>query len=759
MKNILSKILIGTCLLISMPSCSDSFLEEKRDYNNMTTIDVFSDKSQANAVFAVIYKQILDRYKSPLCGADPLMRQEQNTGGKQYNLSDEIPGQVNGDGRYNGTNSKNSKAGNHIANPPYWNDPRNSSKNFNNFSRRTLFPTIYRINEFIKQIEVSRDLINDEVFWNNLKGQAIFTRAWLYFDAIRLWGGVPYYSTENDEPQMGDRSQRMSIEDCINKICADFETAAGLLPANWSNLNSDYGRFTSVAAWAMISRVRVYAASPVFNASWDDTNSKRWQLALEASLKAEQEARAAGYIGVQNIDEWDQAFFSNMGSNISSNPEAIITILMSNATMDGAIYNNWETKIRPGVVLGSSASGMRVSESMLRKFPMKNGKPATEENGYDDEKFYRNRDPRFYKTFAFSGCQWPGSDTQIWLYTYKYSEREGDMYRYTDGSQGDGGAQKKSRALVWKMSNDAVKVGGEQTSGTDIMEYRFAEILLNIAECYAAQNNTGQCISYLKQIRNRVGAGTDDLDELSGKYNLIKAVLNERAVELAYEGKRPWDMRRWLLYEGGAGFDPQMAGFNSDTYEYDPELAYGAGWKLYNGKNGRPTYTKTDNVLTRLGLERFSGTKQKTKIWGYDLANVHNMDVTGDDGTFQHPLQDNALLMNVTPITRNMNESERNAAFDRLEAFYKGVGMETFDPIEKMGDRYGMDSGDTKTAKNWLFSWRGWYYVYPIHYDMYDSGKGNDWLTQTEGWMVANANPVGSIEEQDGTYVYCTPEQ
>ena len=118
------------------------------------------------------------------------------------------------------------KAGNHLTNPTYWNDPRNQANNFNNFNRKTLFPTVYRINDFIKQIEVSRDLIADETFWNRLKGQAIFIRAWLYFDAIRLCGGVPYYNTETDEPQMGDRSERMSIQDCVDKICADFETAA-----------------------------------------------------------------------------------------------------------------------------------------------------------------------------------------------------------------------------------------------------------------------------------------------------------------------------------------------------------------------------------------------------------------------------------------------------------------------------------------------------------------------------------------------------
>ena len=110
----------------------------------------------------------------------------------------------------------------------------------------------------------------------------MFARAWLYFDAVRIWGGFPYYCTETDMAEMGDRSPRMAIQDCIDKVCDDFEAAAKLLPAKWEG--EDYGRFTSVAALAMSARARVYMASPVFNASWDNPSGSRWQKALEASL-------------------------------------------------------------------------------------------------------------------------------------------------------------------------------------------------------------------------------------------------------------------------------------------------------------------------------------------------------------------------------------------------------------------------------------------------------------------------------------------
>ena len=96
-------------------------------------------------------------------------------------------------------------------------------------------------------------------------------------------------------------------------------------------------------------------------------------------------------------------------------------------------------------------------------------------------------------------------------------------------------------------------VGGSafQYSGTDIFEYRYAELLLNIAECYAAKGDVANTISYIGRVRNRVGIPATNnygLGVLSGKYAALNACLYERRVELAYEGKRFWDVQRWMLY-------------------------------------------------------------------------------------------------------------------------------------------------------------------------------------------------------------------
>jgi hypothetical protein len=764
MKNRITTILLaGVILMVTHTSCSDQFLQDKRDYSVFAPADIFSDPNQANAAFAKVYADLIGRYNSPLCGSDVLMRQAQapNMGGQFSYFSDEYgfgtptAKQDYYSGRYN----KQVKAGNHMGNPVYWNDPRTGGANYNGISRYTLYPHVYMINNYIAQIDQYGPNYpqDDARFWDKLKGQAIFLRAWLYFDAVRLLGGVPWYSTGMDDlPELTDKSDRKDIAYCIDKICADFEEAATLLPEKWGS--DDMGRFTSVAAKAMVSRVRLYAASPIFNAGWDNPGSTRWQAALDAGLAAETAANAAGYgTNVTSIDSWDQAFYTYAAGTF--NPEAIILIPKNgNSSFASSYSNTWEALIRPQVI-DNSGAGLPAPKQMIDAFPLADGKRAVDKagtpvNGYDAEKFYRNRDPRFYRTFAFSGCEWTtgSAKTIIWLYAYKYTSQ----YRYTDGTTGDAGAMKKSKAIVWKMSDKNVAKGSETYAGTDIMEYRYAEILLNIAEAYAAKGDVNNCMTYLKKIRARVGLPAADNYGLgaafSDKYAAIEACLHERLIELAYEGKRSWDLRRWLLFDGGAGFDPGLAGANGDG-KYDPDLAWGQGWKIYDGKDGRPNYTKADNIITRLGYPfPLNGYKHIGEIWGYQLNTAQS---TEDD-----PLKDNAAKKAVPAITRDMTDAERNAAFDKLDAFYASAGLVTEDPNNGiMTSKYGMDSGSSAVDRDYLFSFRGWYYVYPLHYDFYDPSKGNDWLKQNAGWMYANANGNATDTSiQDGDYYYCQPE-
>ncbi|WP_163216512.1 hypothetical protein [Bacteroides sp. 224] len=136
MKNKISTILLGA-LLLSSTSCSDSFLEDKKDYSILSSQDIFSDPKQAEAVFAEIYYKILGTYVAPIHGADPLMRHNNNQAGRNSFLTEELPvtaptgSQISalglGDARYLNGTGKTTYAGNHIAGTFYWNGGSGSS--------------------------------------------------------------------------------------------------------------------------------------------------------------------------------------------------------------------------------------------------------------------------------------------------------------------------------------------------------------------------------------------------------------------------------------------------------------------------------------------------------------------------------------------------------------------------------------------------------------------------------------------------------
>ena len=111
------------------------------------------------------------------------------------------------------------------------------------------------------------------------------------------------------------------------------------------------------------------------------------------------------------------------------------------------------------------------------------------------------------------------------------------------------------------------------------IQIRYAEVLLDFAEAACGANRGAEALAALRQIRQRVGyTGSCGLDEgLAGnRAALFSAILYERQIEFAFEGKRADDMRRWLLWDGGTRFSEvdgvpstwQLTGFGGNTCTY-----------------------------------------------------------------------------------------------------------------------------------------------------------------------------------------------
>ena len=531
MKTNINKYIGLVLLLVVGASCSDNFLEEKKAYG-LYDESFYQSSERVNSYVNGLYNRFFVTYTNPqatIIGAFTTDR---------FNLTEEKGGIVD---LINPTKSLDSP--DDIAMLPF---TGYYGKKLGDNVKNEPYDRIRDCNTMIENID-SKGANLDKVFRDNVKGQMYYLRARQYFDLMRVYGGVPIVTTVEDASavDLSIRHPRAKVSEVAAQIVKDLDMAASLLPGRWDAAN--YGRFTRGSALAEKSRVLLTLASPLFNKNWD-TATDRWDDALKAGLAAETQLTQDGYgLYGTSAKDWEAMFSIDQ----SFCKEAINVQLLSNVNaVSGYVYNTWEKSLR----LPSQGGTGKLSapKEMIDLFPMANGSKPTTANGYDEFLFFKNRDPRFYRTFSFSGNKWGFKEG-----TASTTTTQGTnvvwAYRWVDtANKAYYNNQVESPAFVRKLSSvNTSNVSNFNYCGTDIFEYRYAELLLNIAECYAAKGDVTNTVAYLGKIRARVGiAATNNygIGTLADKYAAINACLYERRIELAYEGKRFWDVQRWMLY-------------------------------------------------------------------------------------------------------------------------------------------------------------------------------------------------------------------
>jgi hypothetical protein len=538
-------------VVMAAAGCNKKILQEMKSYDKYDE-SIFTNEVQTGWYIDRLYNYYFANYKNPTLTVVGLYDDTRR------NLTEEIGGTVKDYTNPNKLLQQASQA------ETYYGSVLSGSVTNNAYSR------IRNANFLLEKIDGIGQVLPEE-FRKTAKGQMFFFRALQYFDLVRIYGGVPIVTTVQNASAEDEsiKTPRAKTSEVFDQIIMDLDSAAALLPMKWTTASTDYGRFTGAAALAMKSRVLLTAASPLFNANWDNAGDQHWQKALDAGLAAETALTAAGYgASINSAKDWAEVTFKN---DNSFNGEAIIVRLLGSANSSTTHNNGWENSLRPKDQNG--AGGISVPKAMLDLFPLKDGSRPVIGTNYNDTFFFENRDPRFYRTFAFSGAKWPYTNNKTktsWLYRWRASA-SGTVTYYANN-------QTASPALVRKMSNPAADSTTFVYSGTDIFDYRYGELLLNIAECYAAKGDIGNCITYLGKIRKRVGiaaANNYGIGTPADKYAALEACLYERRVELAYEGKRFWDMQRWMLYDDEG----------------------------------------TDNTNTKLGIAKLNGTNRTGYYW------------------------------------------------------------------------------------------------------------------------------------------------
>lgn len=405
------------------------------------------------------------------------------------------------------------------------------------------YKNIDKINYFLANLESVTVLNEDEK--KQLRGQALFWRAWDYWGKVFTLGGVPLILQPQDVSDLNSLLvARSSTSECVKQILADLDEAIASLPDKWEN--EDYGRIDKGCAMAFKGRMLLQYASPLFNPNNDQ---QRWQDAYDANKAAVDFLKSVGkglYEG-NFADIWYD----------EQNKEVIM--VNQYYYPDHALSQN---AIRPMPLTRDNADKNQAILPLVMAFPKIDGTPlqldldklATDKE-YNQQfltDFYTNRDPRFHATVFCPGMRYPcGSYLSNGKKYWNAWRKEGTSNITLIQDEMNVGASSGANFYQMKGLDDLEPLYVYQGE-TDWIEIRFAEVLMNMGEAANEIGKSDEALQVLYDIRKRAGIQSSD-----GKYGITatsqdeirEAYVNERFIEFAYEGKRWNDLRRWKRFD------------------------------------------------------------------------------------------------------------------------------------------------------------------------------------------------------------------
>ncbi len=408
--------------------------------------------------------------------------------------------------------------------------------------KKWTYTEIRHINEAIKRLEASTEL--DKSLANNLLGQAYFMRAYMYYWMVLHHGGVPYIKVPQDKDKDDLFVKRNTTPECFQFMVEDLDKAISMLPAKIAGSSSDYGRIDQCFAKAWKAKTLLLKCSPQFNPTHPYDNAY-WSEAYAAAKEAYDFCVANGIALTERYaDIWLQ----------EQGPEVVFPVVNKNPNR----VSGWASATRPA----SISRGVNQSNptwEFVKDFPMLDGKRFDDPSGkyyVGDENallksFWKNRDPRFNQVLFYNGSEYPvaGKPSGYRQYNALGISNADDQYginpaAHTNAVNND----VYSGFYNYKAADMTLTQATVLTYDIDYILMRFAEVMFIYAEATNETGHSDVAIDMLKQIRKRAGieAGADGLYGLSvgSREAIRKAILDEREIELCYEGHRFWDLRR-----------------------------------------------------------------------------------------------------------------------------------------------------------------------------------------------------------------------
>lgn len=413
------------------------------------------------------------------------------------------------------------------------------------------YSTVRETNVFIERVP-SSPLSPDEV--KAKIAEARFLRAFCYFAMVKRYGGVPLITKAQDisSPQSELYPARNKESTIYNFIISEMDSIANDLPEKVSG--DDLGRPSKYAALALKSRAALYAGSiaefgtvqldGIVGIPADSAN-----FYYQESYNASQAIITSGNYALYNGDPDKATNFRNIFL-VKNNSEAIFVKRHDNVNnFTGG--NGWSIDFFncPRPQAWSRGLYDQAYLELAEDFDHVDGTPGTldrtaiQQGLWTTADLWANKDPRFFGTFYTQNTVWKGNKLD-----FHRGLRLPDGTIQTDASvngiapNGDQDYEGTGIGILKYLDeshdNMAGANSGWPTSSQDWQIFRYAEVLLNSAEAAFELGKIPEALAAINQIRSR--AGIAPLTSITRD-----KIHHERRIELAFEGHRYWDLRRW----------------------------------------------------------------------------------------------------------------------------------------------------------------------------------------------------------------------
>ena len=449
---------------------------------------------------------------------------------------------------------------------------------------------IQYVNKFLSVVEKVKwapsAVSKQQMFVDRLKGESFGLRALFYYYLLQAHGGyaadgilygVPLLTAPEDGSS--DFNQpRASFADCVKQCFADCDSAIILLPTEYKNIESEdeipakyqalgaqksgYDLVFGTKADGLISgkivkaikaQIALLAASPAFRDQSGVTSA-------EAAAYCADALKCIG--GLEGLDPTGNVWY-RIKSKLSPGSSDIAEMLWcEDRSAEGHNNTTQEAENFPPTLYGRGR--INPSQNLVDAFPMINGRPITDpKSGYDPQNPYANRDVRLSDDIIYHGVTYNGAKILTGIDIPNDNNETIDNLNNIETSTRTGYYLKKLLREDARLAGS----GSESKQWHVYPRIRCTEIFLAYAE--AANDAWGPdsdptgigytAYDVIKAIRERGGLGTtkdqngnDIPDEYIGecksdKEKMTQLIRNERRIELCFENKRFWDLRRWQI--------------------------------------------------------------------------------------------------------------------------------------------------------------------------------------------------------------------